>query len=128
MGKRVLLKCPACGYEKEMSVGIGLGSRNELVVEECLQAMDRSFWNQLKAAGKIDFFSSRQEVGYCADCNQLREAFLVEIQTTTGTKLVLGDKCSRCNHRLQIFDIEQEIVCPNCKKQKLDKRMIGLWD
>ena len=99
-----------------------------MVVTECLQKMDLTFWNQLMSTGKIDFFSSRQEIGYCAECNELEEAFLVEIQTTTGAKLVLGDKCGKCNRKLQILHSKQDSLCPNCKQKNLEKRMIGLWD
>lgn len=127
MGKRIQLHCNQCGFEQIVSLGVGLGSRNETIVEACLKGMDLNFWKQLKQTGKIKVFSSHQELGYCKKCNKLHESFVVDIQTIDDKKLVLGDKCSPCNGKLQFLDIEKEVSCPVCKKN-LDVNMIGLWD
>lgn len=128
MGQRILLACGKCGYRNEMSVGIGLMSRDPDVIASCLNQEEQKFWTSLYDMRKISAYRAEQKVFYCESCRELSCLLTVDIETADGEKITLGSRCGKCGRQVREIDLHEPIVCPNCGNANLDKRQTGFWD
>lgn len=128
MGQRILLSCGKCGYRNEMSVGVGLMSRNPDVIASCLNREERKLWTNLYDAQRISAYRAEQKVFYCESCRELSCLLAVDIETADGEKITLGSRCGKCGGPLRDMDLREPVACPQCGSPKLDIRQTGFWD
>ena len=128
MGQRIVLSCEKCGFQKTMSVGSGLMSNNAEVIASCLNKEEAEKWQKLNREKEISFFRARQKVFYCGHCNDLFCQLSVDAELTGGDKIILGNRCEKCNKEMQEIELQDYVVCPICKSSELSRKQIGLWD
>ena len=129
MGQRILLSCDNCGCKKEMSVGAGLMSRNPDVIASCLKEREAGEWRQLYDRQRIASFRAQQKVFFCEHCNDLSCQLTVDAVLADGSKATFGDKCKKCDNKLQEVNLEaHHMVCPVCKAGDLSWKQVGFWD
>lgn len=129
MGQRILLSCDSCGCKKEMSVGVGLMSRNPDVIASCLDQEEAAEWRQQYNQQRISSFQAEQKVFYCGHCNDLFCRLIVDAVLTDGAKIVFGSKCEKCGNELKEIGLEaHHMVCPICRTGDLSWKQAGLWD
>lgn len=129
MGQRILLSCESCGCKKEMSVGAGLMSNNPDIIASCLNKKESAEWRQLYEQQKTDTFHAQQKVFYCEHCNDLFCQLTVDAVLTDGRKVTFGDRCKKCDTKLQEVNLEaHHMACPICKAGLLSWKQTGLWD
>lgn len=128
MGQRITLSCKDCGLHKEIAVGSGLMSNNPDVIASCLNKEDAEEWKTLFEQKKIASFKAEQKAYYCAYCSDIFSPLLVEAELTDGSKVVLGNKCKKCNGEMYEIILQKHRPCPACKGEKFSWQQTGFWD
>lgn len=128
MGQRVALSCKDCGLHKEISVGAGLMSNNPEVIESCLNKEDAEKWKMLFEQKKVASFTAEQKAYYCTHCSDVFSLLSVEAELTDGSKVLLGNKCKKCNRELYEIILQKRRPCPVCKGGKFSWQQTGFWD
>ncbi len=128
MGNIVNMSCENCGYREDYKVGAGMLSVNADVVKKLLLEQDVAEWSRLYDSGRIRFFMWEYELAYCHNCEDVKSVVTVKLQTKDGDEIRLGCRCDKCKSKLKSFTMEDDIICPKCKKSILSHNLNGIWD
>lgn len=127
MGEIIHLSCNKCNLKKQFNLGAGKLSIRASVIEDTLTGEDLAQWHKLQEEDKIGFFFWQYDLAYCDSCHELKSVFHVNIKDKDEQVLHLGCRCDTCNKQLQPMANNQQVLCPVCKTESLQRMRAGMW-
>lgn len=128
MGEIIRLECTECRCGGHFKIGAGMMSVDQDMVEPCLRKEDQKIWQQLRSQDRIQFSAWKYELAYCKECKKMESTFAVDVRTKDGKSMTLGNRCSRCDHKLEPLKWKKDMVCPSCGKVFAENKLTGRWD
>ena len=128
MGNILHFTCQNCDYNTELRLGAGMLSANMSAVESLLNEEDLSEWDDLKQSDNIAFFSWERKLACCDGCKGFVSVVSVRVRTVDGEDIIIGNRCGKCNEKVRIIDLNNEIKCPVCNNAQITSRVKGKWD
>lgn len=134
MGKMYTLECTECEYELRAMLGGGTKSHDPDVIASCLvDKEDTLYWEQLNSMHPVKSVLTHH-LCRCKDCNRLVITKEVKITFEGGETKTIGHKCTECKGSVDEIDIDEigvdssKIICPDCGKGVIKKKLTGFWD
>jgi formamidopyrimidine-DNA glycosylase len=138
MGHGFTITCKDCGYEKEISLGVGFMYYS---LENVMDQLPKPERNRLKEAVKERFHI--EQIGYdlaryekklyvCKTCGEFSDDLHVLIRDPRDNKAVYRTRhtCRKCQSPLKQISENafKKYPCPKCNKMTLIQGLQMLWD
>ena len=134
MGHDSFVMCEDCGYEREFMLGVGMmyGGLDSIV-----HFLDKKSFDEVSKVLENNPNPQYETDGHCVyqcrQCFSIREKLHLIIYDNGGkTVFQTSSNCSKCNLKRKRVpeknEILKDMVCPRCKKNKLNVSEGMLWD
>ncbi|MDB2468552.1 hypothetical protein N9X39_00590 [Alphaproteobacteria bacterium] len=135
MGEMVEIKCPACEWNIEGDLGVGMLSFQEW---ETIDKYSASKWElsiqrKLDSVGVTGASVFREHViAVCENCQRFGFRENYEVSHSHG-KITPSFKCTNCNCTMHPIDDHDDFItkkakCPKCGSGGLNMYNFGMWD
>lgn len=128
MGEIIRLKCTECQCGGHFKIGAGMMSADPDMVDQYLGKEDKQIWERLRSQDAIQFSTWKYVLAYCKECRKMQSSFSVDVQTKEEKHMVLGNRCSQCERKLEPVKWKKDMFCPSCGKIFAVNELTGRWD
>lgn len=125
MGAIERVTCASCGKLWEGKSGCGMMHGR---LENVLGLFPQEIVTDIKEATKQQMFPRFHFEYQLTDCTVCKAVVSVPVlELSDAKKIYIGD-CPICQSRMVKAAPIEQLQCPNCQKQSLEKNKIAMWD
>lgn len=132
MGRIILCKCSdstrkACGYEKELFCGVGMGAKDLAIIERNVpESVFENFSAKLET-GAVSEFRLENKAALCEKCGEIFSAAVFTYKLSDGCSVEYTSPCPECGGDVRVLTDTENIACPKCGG-KMTVAFVGHWD
>lgn len=132
MGRIILCKCSdsirkACGYEKELFCGVGMGAENPEVIEKNVPESVFAEFSAKRQDGCVNGFRLENKAALCEKCGEIFSAAVFAYKLSDGGSVEYISPCPECGGYVRVLSDTENIDCPKCGG-KMTAVSVGHWD
>lgn len=132
MGRIILCKCSGdfrknCGYEKELFFGVGMGAKNDFVIEKNVPESVFSEFSAKRQEGLVSEFRLENKAALCEECREIFSAAVFTYKLSDGGSAEYTAPCPECGGTVRVLDDAENTACPKCGA-KMTAVPVGHWD
>lgn len=117
----------ACGYEKELPIGVGMMGMNLMMIKRIFPKDALSDFLKEKENGHIESYISKNQLGLCTNCHSLIVSPHLQYTKQDGSEKHIMMPCPDCGEKFSPIDNPDDVHCPQCGK-KMAYETAGNWD